>query len=83
MKDAILDFILPVRSYNNTDCPIGLLDLENIAIAVGISFLSCPQVEIEVLEAAILDFSFLICCLRQKSKGVVTPLVSNVVKSAW
>ena len=41
LKDAILDFILPVRSYNNTDSPIVLLDLENIVMAVGISFLSC------------------------------------------
>ena len=63
-KDAILHFILPVRSYNHTTCPIRLLDLENIAIAVGISFLSYLflsylQAEIQVypvLEAAILDF---------------------------
>ena len=58
MKDDILDFILPVRSYNITDSPIGLLDLENIVITVRISFLSCLQAEIEVypvLEAA--DFS--------------------------
>ena len=55
-----MDFILPVWSYNNTDSPIGLLDLKNIVIAVGISFLSCLQPEIEVhavLEAAIFDFS--------------------------
>ena len=53
-------FILPVRSHNNTDSPIGLQDLENIVIAVGISFRSCLQAEVEVLpvlEAAILDFS--------------------------
>ena len=52
--------ILPVRSHNNTDSPIGLLDLENIVIAVEILFLSCVQAEIEVfpvLEAAILDIS--------------------------
>ena len=29
LKDAILVFILPVRSRNNTDSPIGLLDLKN------------------------------------------------------
>ena len=49
------------RSYNNTNSPIGLLDLENPVIAVGISFLSCPQAEIEVypvLEATILYFPF-------------------------
>ena len=53
-------FILPVRSHNNTDSLIGLLDLENIVIAVGISFLSCLQAEIEVfpdLDVAILNFS--------------------------
>ena len=55
----MLDFILPVRYYNNTDSPIGLLDLENLIIDVGISFLSCLQAEIDiysVLESAILDF---------------------------
>ena len=60
MKDAILICILPVRSHNNTDSHVRLLDLENIVIAVGISFLSCLQAEIEVflvLKAAILDFS--------------------------
>ena len=54
-----MDFMLPVRFYNKTDCPMGLLDLENIVIAVGFSFLSCLQAEIEVfpiLEATILDF---------------------------
>ena len=59
LKDAILDFILPVRSYKNTHCPNGLLDLENIVIAVGISFLSRLQTEIEVfpvLQVAILAF---------------------------
>ena len=53
-------FILLVRSYNNIDSPIGLLDFENIVVAVGISFQSCLQAEIEVypvLEAASLDFS--------------------------
>ena len=61
MKDAILDFKLPVESYNITDSPIRLLDLENVVIAVGISFLSCLQADIEVypvLEATILDFLF-------------------------
>ena len=56
-----MDFIPPVRSFNNTDGPIRLLDLKNTVVAVGISFLSCLQAEIEVypvLEAAILDFSF-------------------------
>ena len=60
MKDAILVFILPVRSHNSTDSPIGLLDLEIIVIAVGVSFPSCIQAEIEgfpVFEAAISDFS--------------------------
>ena len=53
--------ILPVRSHNNSDSPIGLSHLEHIA--VGISLLSCLQAEIEVipvLEAAILDFSLLV-----------------------
>ena len=60
MKNAILDFILSVWYYNNNERPIGLLDLENIVIGVGFSFLSCLLAEIEVypvLEAAILDFS--------------------------
>ena len=60
LKDAFPDFILPLRSYNNTDSTIVLMDLKNVVIAVGISFLSCLQAEIEVfpvLEAAILDFS--------------------------
>ena len=48
LKDAILDCLLPVRSYNNTDSYMGLLNLENIVIAVGILFLSCLQAEIEV-----------------------------------
>ena len=55
-----MDFLLPVRSYNNTDSPIGLLNLENTVIAVGISLLFCLQAEIEgfpVLEATISDFS--------------------------
>ena len=39
LKDAILAFILPVRSDINTDSHIGLLDLENIVIALGISIL--------------------------------------------
>ena len=63
LKDAISDFIPPVRFYNNTDCRKGLLDLGNIVIAVGISFLSCLQAEIKVfpvLEATILDFSLLV-----------------------
>ena len=60
MKDAIWDSILPVRFHNHADCPIGLLDLKNIVLAIGISFLSCLQAEIEVFpvwEATILDFS--------------------------
>ena len=63
LKDAILGFLLPVRFHNNTDSPIGLLDFENIVLAVGISFLSCLQADIEVFpvwEAAILDFSVLV-----------------------
>ena len=62
LKGAILDSTLSVRPYNNTDSPIGQLDLENIVIAVpvGILFPSWLQAEIEVysvLEATILDFS--------------------------
>ena len=48
LKEAILDFILPVRSYHNTDSPIGLLDLKNTVITVWVSFLSCLQAHIEV-----------------------------------
>ena len=48
LKDAILVFILRVRSHNNTDSAIGLLDLENTVTAVGIAFLSGLQAEIEV-----------------------------------
>ena len=65
LKDAILDFILPVWSNNNTASPIGLLDLENIVEAVGNSFIYRLQAEIEVnlvLEAAILDLSLPVKC---------------------
>ena len=41
-------FILPVRPHDNTDSPIGLLDLASVVVAVGISFLYCLQAEIEV-----------------------------------
>ena len=52
LKNAILGFIL------SADSPFGLLDFENIVLAVRIPFLSCLKAEIEVypvLEAAILD----------------------------
>ena len=58
-----MDVILPVISYNNTDSPIGLLDLKYLDIAVENSCPSCLQVEIEVypvLEFTILDFSLLV-----------------------
>ena len=39
LKDAILEFLRLVRFYNKSDLQIGLLDLGNIVLAVGI--LSC------------------------------------------
>ena len=77
-----MDFIFPVRSCNNTDSPIGLLDLENIVIAVGISFLSCLQAEIEVypvLDAVILDFSLPVesCNISGSSIGQVDQKIIN------
>ena len=38
LKDAILDFILQVKSYNNTDSPIGLLDLDTIVMPLEFRF---------------------------------------------
>jgi len=45
---AILNFQLPDRSHSISSNPIGLLDPENIGIAVRIVLLSCLQVEIDV-----------------------------------
>ena len=80
LKDAILAFILPVRSYNNTDSPIGLLDLENTVIVVWISLLSFLQAEVEifpVLEAAILDFLLSVksYSIPDSSVGLVDPKI--------
>jgi hypothetical protein len=47
---AILDFPLPVRSHNIMDTPIEYVDLENIDMAVVISYLSCLQAEIYVFK---------------------------------
>ena len=41
---------LPVRSYNIVTTSFGLLDLENIGIAVGVSLLSCAQAELYVFK---------------------------------
>ena len=46
LEAAILDFPLPVRSYIVISLFIGLLDRENMGVAVGISLLSRLQVEI-------------------------------------
>ena len=42
----MLDFRLPVWSYSIESISVGLLDPENIGVAVGISFLSHLQAEI-------------------------------------
>jgi hypothetical protein len=44
---AILDFRLPVWSHSIETTSIELLDSENIGVAVGISFLSHLQAEIQ------------------------------------
>jgi len=41
-----LDLSLPVRSDSIVDITVGLLDPENIGLAVGIALLSCVQMEI-------------------------------------
>ena len=54
-----MDFLLPVWFSSILLFSVGLLDLENVGLAVEISFLSHLQAEIKVfpvLEAAILDF---------------------------
>ena len=43
---AMLDFRLPVWSHSIQTTSIGLLDPENIGVAVGISFLSLLEAEI-------------------------------------
>jgi len=54
-----LDLSLPVRSDSIVDITVGLLDPENIDLAVVIALLSCVQVEMSTsgLAAAILDLS--------------------------
>jgi len=46
---AILDLSLPDRSDSTVCTTVGLLDPENIGLAVGNALLSCVQVEIRVL----------------------------------
>jgi len=45
---AILDFKLPVGSHSISRSLVGLLDPENIGIAIKIVLVSCLQVEIYV-----------------------------------
>jgi len=54
---TILDLSLPVRSDSIVGISVGLLEPENIGLAVGIALLSCVQVDIWVLPATILDLS--------------------------
>jgi len=42
---AILDLSLPIRSNSNVGITVGLLDAENIGLAVGIALLLCVQLE--------------------------------------
>jgi len=42
---AILDLTLPVRSDSIVGITVGLLDPENIGLAVGIALLLCMQLE--------------------------------------
>jgi len=42
---AVLDLSLPVRSDSIAGIAVGLLDPENIGLAVGIALLSCVQLE--------------------------------------
>ena len=54
-----MDFLLPVWFSSVLLFSVGLLDLENVGLAVEILFLSHLQAKIKVfpiLEAAILDF---------------------------
>jgi len=45
LATAILDLSLPVRSDSIVGITVGLLDAENIGLAVGIALLSCVQLE--------------------------------------
>jgi len=47
---AICDVQLTLTSHNNRTTPVVLSDPENVGLAVGISLLSCVQVEIYVFE---------------------------------
>jgi len=42
---AILDLTLPVRSDSIVGITVGLLDPENIGLAIGIALLLCVQLE--------------------------------------
>ena len=44
-----MDFPLPVSSYSILVTSIGLIDLKNVGLAIGISLISCLQAEIYVL----------------------------------
>ena len=48
LEAAILDFELPVSYYNILFSPIGLPDLENVGLAVEISFVSHLEAETKV-----------------------------------
>ena len=47
---AILDFLFPVCWESIPSSFVGLLDPENIDVAVEIAFLSCLKAEIKVLQ---------------------------------
>ena len=50
LEAAILDFLLPVMSYNLLSSSIGWVDFKYIDLAFEISFLCCPQAEIYVFK---------------------------------
>ena len=45
-----MDYALPVRSHNIPISPNGMLDLENVGLAVGISSISCLEAEKHAIE---------------------------------
>jgi len=46
LMGAILDLSLSVRSDSVVGITVGLLDSNNVGLAIGIALLSCVQVEI-------------------------------------
>jgi len=66
---AILDLSLPVRSDSMVGFTVGLLDPENIGLAVGIALLSCVQLEFPYEEGVTL------CTNENSTPSDLSPVV--------